>query len=353
MFLDEHTTSGSLVYGLTNKARCLAAQVGDLDNVRFLVGTLCLKEENEVHLIEVYEEERDVKCLNIFTHPSEIWFLSPCPSNPDLFFTCYNSNTNNIPQFKASLWKMNTGTNALQHITELKGHIGDIKGVYWNPSETETSESIVSLDENNIRYWKLEGSSTKEIGSVSIGELHKIITGCWNPIHPEQFATANDNSVRGWDLRTLKETYNIPMAHTPFVRDLDFNSNRDYYLVTGGDDYRIKFWDIRKVDQPVKSVPAHSHWVWNVKYNPFHDQLLLSSSTDCTVNLWNMPSISSAPGVDDGSNKSRDHLVKTFEEHEDSVYSIAWGASGWSFASLSYDGRIVVNEVPREYSDFF
>ncbi len=50
------------------------------------------------------------------------------------------------------------------------------------------------------------------------------------------------------------------MAHTPFVRDLDFNPNRDYYLVTGGDDYRIKFWDIRRVDQPVKSVPAHSHW---------------------------------------------------------------------------------------------
>jgi WD40 repeat protein len=53
------------------------------------------------------------------------------------------------------------------------------------------------------------------------------------------------------------------------------------------------------------------------------------------------------------SSKNKDQLIKTFEEHEDSVYSIAWGTSGWSFASLSYDGRVVINDVPKEYSDFF
>lgn len=97
--------------------------------------------------------------------------------------------------------------------------------------------------------------------------------GCWNPLHPEQLATANDSSVRGWDLRTMKyvqcdqfninfcrETYTINQAHTPFVRDLDFNALRDYYLVTGGDDYKIRFWDTRRTDQPVKSISGHSHW---------------------------------------------------------------------------------------------
>ena len=33
---------------------------------------------------------------------------------------------------------------------------------------------------------------------------------------------------------------------------------------------------------------------------------------------------------------------------EDSVYGIAWSAADpWSFASLSYDGRLAVNAVPR------
>lgn len=57
-----------------------------------------------------------------------------------------------------------------------------------------------------------------------------------------------------------RETYCIPTAHAPFVRDIDFNPNKDYYMVTGGDDYKIKFWDVRKCDKPVKILEGHSHW---------------------------------------------------------------------------------------------
>lgn len=39
--------------------------------------------------------------------------------------------------------------------------------------------------------------------------------------------------------------------------------------------------------------------------------------------------------------------VRTFDEHEDSVYSLAWSASdAWVLASLSYDGLVVLNHVP-------
>jgi len=51
------------------------------------------------------------------------------------------------------------------------------------------------------------------------------------------------------------------------------------------------------------------------------------------------------------SKKSEDHLIKSFEEHEDSVYCVSWGTSAWVFSSLSYDGRVVVNYVPKEYRD--
>lgn len=45
-----------------------------------------------------------------------------------------------------------------------------------------------------------------------------------------------------------------------------------------------------------------------------------------------------------------DFLVKSYDEHEHSVYSVAWGSnvgSPYIFASLSYDGRVVVNQVPE------
>ena len=52
--------------------------------------------------------------------------------------------------------------------------------------------------------------------------------------------------------------------------------------------------------------------------------------------------------------KKPDGIAKVYEEHDDSVYGLTWGASSssvWNFASLSYDGHIVVNYVPQEYSD--
>jgi WD40 repeat protein len=36
------------------------------------------------------------------------------------------------------------------------------------------------------------------------------------------------------------------------------------------------------------------------------------------------------------------------EEHEDSVYGLAWSAADpWLLASMSYDGRVVVSAVPK------
>ncbi len=43
-----------------------------------------------------------------------------------------------------------------------------------------------------------------------------------------------------------------------------------------------------------------------------------------------------------------DERVQSYDEHEDSVYSVAWGGGeGWLFASLSYDGRVLVHAVPN------
>jgi WD40 repeat protein len=43
-----------------------------------------------------------------------------------------------------------------------------------------------------------------------------------------------------------------------------------------------------------------------------------------------------------------DGVLATYEEHEDSVYSVEWSsADPWTFASLSYDGRLVISKVPR------
>jgi len=48
------------------------------------------------------------------------------------------------------------------------------------------------------------------------------------------------------------------------------------------------------------------------------------------------------------SQKLVDGVVRVFEDHEESVYSCEWSAGDpWIFGSLSYDGRVIINKVPR------
>jgi EARP and GARP complex-interacting protein 1 len=123
----------------------------------------------------------------------------------------------------------------------------------------------------------------------------------------------------------------------------------------------VKFWDIRKPNECLKVLSNHSHWIWQVKYNKFHDQLVLTCSSDNQVILSSVPSISSEPFrsiIDDemthneGDHKKKpepDRTVKRYEDHEDSVYAVEWSSvDPWVFVSLSYDGRFVINKVPKE-----
>jgi WD40 repeat protein len=103
-----------------------------------------------------------------------------------------------------------------------------------------------------------------------------------------------------------------------------------------------------------------------VAFNAFHDQLVLSGGSDGRVNLWRASSVSSAPLLELGDEEifaaeqvqgsghrkaepklAPDTAIRSHEEHEDSVYAACWSAStAWVYASLSYQGRLLVAQVP-------
>jgi len=282
--------ASSAIYGLTAKARCITSQIAETEKNRFLVGTLSLRDDNEIHLIEVREDGGDITCVNIFNHPCEIWAISACPSNPALLFTCYNTGT----EYKATLWRMNENRSnvKLDEVLELRGHTGVIKGVLWDPSGS--SDYVVSLDEGNIRVFDLENNFTNPKAAQNIAVSGKINAGNIDPLHNNMMAVAVDTTIIGYDFRTQKEGYSIDKAHNEGVRDIDFNPNKAYYMVSGGDDAKLKFWDVRNTKGPVKVLSGHSHWIWAVRYNRYHDQLVVTASSDHLVKLWNVESISSA-----------------------------------------------------------
>lgn len=320
-----------------------------------MVGTLSLLEENEVHVVRLPEDGRpELEPTAHLRHPAgEIWQLQPAPHDRDLFFSVHSPVGKSAEGLRASLWRPDEAASGLEEQLSLGLPTTCVR--WHGPSE------VASLSEDEVVVWKLregEASLAERMGKQQLGG-DSVSVLKFDPFFKRQVSTAVKSSILTFDSRSGKEAWRVDDAHAPQVRDLDFNPLRPYTFSSGGDDCCVKFWDYRKVDAPLLNLELHSHWVWTVSYNPAYDQLLVSSSSDTFVNLWDVSSVSSSAKEGECEHTRKrtphgvDHLIKTYDEHEDSVYSVAWscGSDPFVFASLSYDGRLVVCRVPQAEQD--
>ncbi|KAI9019523.1 WD40-repeat-containing domain protein [Phycomyces nitens] len=355
----------SCVHGLRHQARCLTSVKASTEESQFLVGTVGAK-DNGVCLLKYDDEQAQVKST-MYAHADEVWDIASCPANEDLFFTTHSQVSSNPRQRKATLWRKpewsREGDTSLVKVISLEQE--GIKRVLWDP--IKENNKVVSLDPTHIRLHDLDHVST--IVDVDVGQtfesnphspsLDGIQNAVWNPHGPDVVAVGAQ-CLAGWDLRSKKSQFVRKDAHKSTIRAVDYNANKPFHVATGGDDAEVRIWDIRHLDEPIMVVSGHTHWVWSVAFNTFHDQLLLTSSSDTLVNLHNVVSVSSASylrneqasdSIDTdaywNSYTPTDGLICTFDQHEDSVYSAVWSpADTWTFASLSYAGRIVISQAP-------
>ncbi|KAK8780144.1 hypothetical protein V5799_018508 [Amblyomma americanum] len=370
----------AVIYGLELQSRSLAALAAETDTVCFLVGTQSLKCDNQIHVL-VYNEETNSLSKAVYIHSAgELWHLACSPTDRTLFSSCYNEITKaGKCEMQAAIWKLPevpvvgdlsppddglASLPRLEKVTHLdtQNYGSEVPRVLWEPTE---GRKLVSLVNNNVLMWDLASSGTLATltGCITV-ELKgnpKLTCTAWNPHQScTLVAAAVDTGIKAFDLRSMQQAWQIEGAHGQLVRELDFNPNRQYFLASCGDDCLAKFWDVRNPSAPAVTLSDHSHWVWSVRYNHFHDQLVLTSSSDSRVILSRVASVSSEPfghlvdddeeGGDEHKEKKceKDGVIATYEEHEDSVYAVHWStADPWLFASLSYDGRLVLNRVPR------
>ncbi|KAK3889979.1 hypothetical protein Pcinc_006055 [Petrolisthes cinctipes] len=388
-----------VIYGLEDfQARALTAHTAETEKINFLVGTQSLRRVNQVQLIE-FDDDTSLVSKQTFEHPAgEVWRIISAPQSPDLIATVYNNTQDYCGEFGGAVWRLplegttqsllednRTGGEQVEKLCSLSvngddgcesnvgvgvgsGVCSQVWSVVWSPEE---DSRLVTLVNNTLYYWDLQvaGKCAKVVGEVSVESRGSVSIGVgrWYPHQlGTQVAATHGSSVRAWDVRTMKPAWCVEAAHTQLVRDLDFNPNMQYNLATCGDDCKTKFWDIRNTERPLKELCNHSHWVWSVRYNASYDQLVLTCSSDQRVILSNLPSIASQPFgtmVDhedtkehkDNGSSGEEGVIQTYDDHEDSVYGVEWSAADfWTFASLSYDGRMVINKVPRsvKYKQF-
>mmetsp|Transcript_19860 Transcript_19860/g.55255 ORF Transcript_19860/g.55255 Transcript_19860/m.55255 type:complete len:119 (+) Transcript_19860:293-649(+) len=108
----------SVTYGLKFQARALAAQVAETSSSRWLVGTLALREDNEIQVVEYDPDKETLQCVLALSHPEEVWCLAPSIKRPDRFISVYSKGG----QFGSSLWEFDEEGSGLTEVCELKGH---------------------------------------------------------------------------------------------------------------------------------------------------------------------------------------------------------------------------------------
>ena len=359
----------SLIHGLELQGRALCSVVSDTDNVTFLVGTQSLRHPNIIYKILLDEETNQLMKRQYRHTKGEVWHIDSCPSDPNKFTSTFGERQGPAGWRKSAaimkLPEMDCGEDDLVEVEVitsldmvLDSSSSEVTSVLWHPADGDKmmclqGDSAILVDVGEAGPRKLWSSQHSVRGQT------KLETGRWNPHRNyHQFATVCGGQVVGWDTRTGDQGWTLHNSvSNQSIRSIDFNPNKQYYMLTGCDDGCVSVWDVRKCDQVLQSTRHHSHWVWSTRYNSYHDQLVLSAGSDSRVVMTSLASLSSEPygaiidedqEADGKRAQLEDGIISVWTDHEDSVYTAEWSsADPWSFASLSYDGRLVIGQVPQ------
>ncbi|KAI9598683.1 WD40-repeat-containing domain protein [Syncephalis fuscata] len=419
------------VHGLRHQVRCLTALSASEEQALFLTATWSPRSDNQIHLVEVDEEQAKPLRARVFQHDAAIWHMASHPKKLGLVACCEDrplnekqrlvklikipglnadsaasvssstSDINNSPSSTlpshhqtvnvvATLEKTNTQTATTTNLTQ------------WLTWEPLHGNQLCTVDSDALNLWSwkegdglallntLNTSSNNESNNKS--DIYR--QAAWSR-HRSTLVSVDGSTIRGWDTRHNKQVYTVPLAHDGNIRAVDCNPNVPHRFATGGDDGVARIWDARKLQSSWMELAGHTHWIWSIAYHPMHDQLLLTGGSDAHVNLQSAVTVSSAAygsgdpeentsdwsaegGEENGPtiasstvissfnmnqlamHASINHtytnyrrptngLIKTFTDHDDSVYGVAWSqANPWLIASISYSGRLVMSYVPSE-----
>ncbi|XP_056422619.1 peroxisomal biogenesis factor 7 isoform X3 [Hyla sarda] len=119
-----------------------------------------------------------------------------------------------------------------------------------------------------------------------IGHENIVYSTIWSPHIAGCFASASgDQTLRIWDVKSPVSKLVIP-AHQAEILSCDWCKYDQNLLVTGAVDCSLKGWDLRTIRQPVFELHGHTYAIRRVKFSPFHASILGSCSYDFTVRLW-------------------------------------------------------------------
>lgn len=329
--------------GLKSSCRHIASQDACSDTIRFVVGSSVVGKMNQLQIIQYDEMQSTIQCLQTLEHPNEVHWITCHPTDEKLLITvssnpqARNTATSlyRLPEFSAT-----QDTQKMETISTFENAENAIR-VHFLPNDqskclitTKTHLSVFDVEE-----------PTKPIFTQKITD-GTINSSAPDPLHPNTFASASEDSIKLWDMRANQAVHEIQKAHAPSVLDISLNENKPWWICSGGSDGAMKCWDFR-VGKVECEFRASSHWVTRVIPSTSHEQLIITTGTDSKVRVFNASKFAfqSEGKLPDGE------IIKSIR-HDDSVYCATWATSNpWVFASVSYKGQVNICQLPSEVVD--
>ncbi|CAJ0949133.1 unnamed protein product, partial [Mesorhabditis belari] len=344
------TIGECLMYGLDFEAQSLVPVVADEENVRFLVGTRNIKMDNQISLLTVKSDDGVISAQS-YTHPiGEISALAASPKDAHIFATASSDNRIHPAKHSLNIYRFDHDHQSLDELSTCSFET-PIQGLEWSAQ----SDELACFSANTLYTLSaVDRSITKNSTLQQNGRIRSLR---FDPhSNGRTIGLCVEKDVLGVETRSKTTTFHLPETHMFRALTLDFNPNLPNCLATGGDDGVIRIWDTRQPKTPIHCVKAHSHWITMLRYHPDHDQLLLSGSSDSCVILTCAQSVSSEVKLtktedeDEVTEQLPDGELDRIIEHEDTVCAVQWStAEPWTYASLSFDGRVVVSRVSRQH----
>lgn len=337
--------------GLKSSSRHISSIPSVSDKTLFAVGSSVVDKNNQIQILEYNEIKATIQCTMTLDHPNEIWWTAFHPTDEEKMVTISrqpNSNLNVARIFKIP--SLVSGSNGVggekQKIEELncfEVEDDSAQRAFFLPSDH--SKCVISCD-NKICLFDIENGSAPVTTIRENGSNQRIKSIAVDQIHENIIGGCVGSAIKLWDLRSGEVTHKIENAHMPFVLDIAFNDNKQWWMCSGGSDGFLRGWDMR-VGKAECEFRASSHWVTRTIPSASHEQLILTAGTDSKVRVFN----SSVFAFQNEGQLPDGEIIKSIR-HDDSVYSATWASNNpWIFASVSYKGQVNICQLPSQVVD--
>ncbi len=231
----------------------------------------------------------------------------------------------------------------------LPGHTSDVRSLQFSPNGRKLASAS---HDHTLKLWDLQ---TGKCVQTFAEHSERVNSVAFSPDGDTLASGSADHTIRIWNLKT-GQCQQVLSAHDRIVTDVTFSPDGKQ-LASASEDRTVKLWDINGKHH--KTLIGHQEWIWSIAFSP-DGQTLASGSPDQTVRFWQVQTgkpLKTLSGYIDYSSAltwhpngqtlvtgssnhtirvwERDCCTKTFQAHDNWVWSVAFNPNGQYLASGS------------------